>query len=482
MSTQFFSKLSQNYIELLKDDEYYDITIEVGEDPNVKIFRAHMNILCYRSPYLRRILASNKKNKDNVLAHVKLPNISPEIFQIIIEYIYGGILSLNERDTSDFLKILIAADELHLQELIDYLQKYLIDNKSVWIEQHFGFTQKISSKSNNFLELQEFCTNLMAQFPEKIFKSFDFTSLSEKSLISLIKMDDLQMKEIEVWEHVLEWGLAQNHTLNTNNPDPNDWSDDDFKKMKNTLQHCLPSIRLFSLSSEEFLKIRPYKKLLNNQLYEDIINSHMNPSVGPTDKNIVLPRNIKTERFICSKIVDLVLVSAVSKWIDKAVIIINGKFDHVRELYLPYKFELLLRGSRDGFTPKKFHELCDGKSNTVTFIKIKEIEEIIGGYNPLTWESSNTKGKSKDSFIFSFKNKNIKDAIFSNIQDTAEYAVCYCRTDGPIFGRDIVIRTSNESTNYNDVRYKKDYYEKRIRDTDDKFQIEDYEVFKIMKK
>ena len=85
MPTEFFSKLSQNYIELLKDDEYYDITIEVGEDPNVKIFRAHMNILCYRSPYLRRTLASNKKNNDNVLSHIKLSNISPEIFQIIIE-------------------------------------------------------------------------------------------------------------------------------------------------------------------------------------------------------------------------------------------------------------------------------------------------------------------------------------------------------------------------------------------------------------
>ena len=45
MSTQFLSKLSQNYIKLLEDNEYYDITIEVGEDPNVKIFRAHMNIL-----------------------------------------------------------------------------------------------------------------------------------------------------------------------------------------------------------------------------------------------------------------------------------------------------------------------------------------------------------------------------------------------------------------------------------------------------
>jgi hypothetical protein len=86
MSTQFFSTLSQNYIELLEDDEYYDITVEVGEDPNVKIFRAHMNILCYRSPYLRRTLASNnKKNNDGgALAHIKLPNISPEAFQIIL--------------------------------------------------------------------------------------------------------------------------------------------------------------------------------------------------------------------------------------------------------------------------------------------------------------------------------------------------------------------------------------------------------------
>ena len=83
MSAQFFSKLSQNYIDLLEDDEYYDVTIEVGEDPNVKIFRAHMNILCYRSSYLRRTLASSKKNND--LFHVKIPKISPEVFQIILK-------------------------------------------------------------------------------------------------------------------------------------------------------------------------------------------------------------------------------------------------------------------------------------------------------------------------------------------------------------------------------------------------------------
>ena len=47
MLKEFFTKLSQNYIEILKDDEYYDVTIEVGKDPDIKIFRAHMIILSY---------------------------------------------------------------------------------------------------------------------------------------------------------------------------------------------------------------------------------------------------------------------------------------------------------------------------------------------------------------------------------------------------------------------------------------------------
>ncbi|GES93606.1 hypothetical protein GLOIN_2v1882540 [Rhizophagus clarus] len=331
MSTQFFSKLSQNYIELLKDDEYYDATIEVGEDPN---------------------------NSDNSFAHIKLPNISSGIFQTILEYIYGGIFSLDGQDTSDFLKALFAADILHLQELVDYLQKYLIENKSEW--------------------------------------------------------DDLQMKEIEVWEYVLKWGLAQNPTLIM---DPNTWSDDDFKSMENTLQHFLPLIRFFSLSSAEFSqKVHPYKKLLKHQFYEELLNSYLDPNREPID-DILLPRNITVDNIIDSRIINLNIASIISRWIDRTEL--NYKFSHLRELYFPYQFKLLFRGSRDGFTPSKFHELCDGKSDTVTFVKVKDSEEIIGGYNLLRWGSSlRTYAKTKFSFIFSFKSKdNYKDMIFSNVKN-----------------------------------------------------------------
>ena len=39
------------------------------------------------------------------------------------------------------------------------------------------------------------------------------------------------MKEIEVWEHVLRWGLGKNPTLLSI---PESWSDDDFKTMRYT--------------------------------------------------------------------------------------------------------------------------------------------------------------------------------------------------------------------------------------------------------
>src|ERR1044072_1763992 len=171
------------------------------------------------------------------------------------------ILSLNEQDASEFLKVLVAADVLCLQELIDYLQNYLIESKSKWMEENFVIVQQISLQSNNLLKLQQFCADFISKSPDKIFKSSYFTSLPEKYIVQIIKRDDLQMKEAEIWEHVLKWGLAQNSTLL---PDSNTWSDEDFKAMENTLCRCLPSIRLFSLSSREFSQyVRPYRRLLN---------------------------------------------------------------------------------------------------------------------------------------------------------------------------------------------------------------------------
>jgi hypothetical protein len=388
---------------------------------------------------------------------------------------------LDGKDTLDIFRVLAAADELLLQELVDYLQNYFIENKIEWMEQNFELTHRISFQSNSLSEIQKLCTNFMVKSPEKIFKSLDFTSLPEKSLVSLIKRDDLQMKEIEVWNHVLKWGLAQNQNLIS---DPDTWTSEDFKMMKNTLQNCIPLIRFFSLSSKEFLhKVSPYKKLLNHQIYKDLLGSYMDPDSEPNSNNSSLPRDLKIDEIIDSKIINLNIASIISRWIDK--VDINNKFAYLRELYLPYNFKLLLRGSQNGFSPKKFHELCNDKPNTVTFIKVTGTGEILGGYNPSIWKSSGNWGQSYYSFIFSFKNKNEFDKLILSHVKNMDKALYYPGWHGPSFGSsDLQLSVSiggNKSNNFDYNICKQTYYEKRIRNTENLFYIEEYEVFQIIR-
>ena len=80
---------------------------------------------------------------------------------------------------------------------------------------------------------------MISNEPEKIFNSPDFTSISEKSLITLIQNNNLQASDIQAWEHVLKWGLAQNPELPF---DPASFSKEDFdalKKPYNNVFHLL---------------------------------------------------------------------------------------------------------------------------------------------------------------------------------------------------------------------------------------------------
>ncbi|GBC10243.1 hypothetical protein RclHR1_09470004 [Rhizophagus clarus] len=140
----------------------------------------------------------------------------------------------------------------------------------------------------------------------------------------------------------------------------------------------------------------------------------------------------------------------------------TSKDNVIAHINLPKYHQIILKGSRDGYTPKVFHELCDETSHTVTFIKIKGKDEIIGGYNPLIWKSSagfNRYKKTKESFIFSFKNNNAKDGIIINIEDT-DRALWYNPSAGPFFVQDIIVYADN-SLNYDDVRYEQHYCEKK---------------------
>jgi hypothetical protein len=217
--------------------------------------------------------------------------------------------------------------------------------------------------------------------------------------------------------------------------------------------------------------VLPYNKILPEELYEDLLEYFLY-----SDDQLVKnskPRMTTKEINIDSKIITIKHAELISKWIDK--------LENTDEIENFYKFKLLLRGSRDGFTPNKFHEICNNQPNTITVVKVKDSNEVLGGYNPIAWESNEFNeicdeafSATKDSFIFSFNDiNNIERFILSHIKNK-EYAILSLCNFGPSFGGgDLdLYEDRGQCFNYD--------YEKPIREIT-KFSMEEYEVFQIIR-
>ncbi|RIB28157.1 hypothetical protein C2G38_2239687 [Gigaspora rosea] len=503
MSVKILNQLSQDFAYLLESAYDYNVVIEVGEQPDIKLFKAHSAILYQRSLYFRQKLTNATKKND--IIELKIPNHFFYVFDIIIRYIYSGVVSLENLEAATIFNLLIALNEFQFTELIDHIQSYLINNNASWLRLKFSRIYQISFENGNFTKLQQFCNDILVKHPNMIFDSEDFITLQENALIALLKRDDLQMEESEIWDKVILWGKARTPDLSYN---IEEWTDENFKSLKTTLQRCLPHIRYFQFSSEDvFKKIQPYQTIIEKKIWVDILAKFLSPNMPitslvlpPRKKAIVqlplrnvsirqLPlRNVST--ITLSSIITLKHVAEISSWIDKCSTIYSTT-------KIPYEFKLLLRGSRDGFTGEVFHKLCDNIPNTVVIVKINSTNEILGGYNPLIWKvgsnnlpfrkvgnNSNDHATTADSFIFSLKNKKLSKSILSRVSNASKAIYYSPITHGPGFGCGAL-----GMGNYFDPNPKKWFcqgtteyvYEKPIRNICEWFLIDEYEVFQICK-
>ncbi|RHZ76582.1 hypothetical protein Glove_196g55 [Diversispora epigaea] len=489
MTFKFFDKLSQNLIELLSDKDEYNVIIIVK---NEKSFTAHSNVLKCRSPYFRKELKNIIPNENNIKTIIR-PNISDEIFDIILQYIYGGIVDLENVKTKFIFDLMMTANEFQIEELTKKLENLLIETKSSWLKSHFSLVYRSIFSGNNFKNLGKFCNDIVAKYPSLIFDAEDFTFLQESALVSLLKRDDLQLEEVIIWEYTIKWGIAQNSTLSV---DLTVWNNENFTTLKTTLQRCLPLIRYFYIPGIDVLnKVKPYKKILDKQLWDDLKKYLIAPNQQVLS-TILPPRTVLVQELPIrtteptnpfSTIITYEHVAEISSWIDR-------KSSTYSLTNTPYEFQLIFRGSINGFAPQTFWETCRGNASTVVIMKVKGTEEILGGYNPLIWDAYFpgffcSWKRTKDSFIFSLKNGNMQNSILSRVKfikneiwqmDTKQ------ETHGPCFGNDLMMYSPSSNFTLDNScvcnNYGYGYYEKHIRTTKNKFSIVDYEVFKVNKK
>ncbi|EXX72752.1 hypothetical protein RirG_066380 [Rhizophagus irregularis DAOM 197198w] len=274
-----------------------NVIIVVGENQNIREFRAHSYILRARSPYFRSALLKKEfqstfiasadgwiTSSDNAIKFKK-PNIDPVVFEIILRYMYTGEVDLTNTSGMNVLELLVASDELLLKELFKHVQDYLIEKQKNWIQKNFVLV-------------------LHSVF-----------GLESYILYGLLERNDLQIEEIVVWDSLIKWGIEQTPGLGIRNSDRNKWNNRNFEALKKTLNKFIPLIRFVGISpSEYFYKVRPYKAIIPNRIHEEIEEYYYK---GNLPRTTTLPPRTGIIQKIESCIIKPNLSSIIINWIER---------------------------------------------------------------------------------------------------------------------------------------------------------------------
>ncbi|KAG9297469.1 hypothetical protein G9A89_020871 [Geosiphon pyriformis] len=488
--TEFVESLAN----ILKTSDESNIIIRAGEPPNTKEFKAHTLILRNRSLYFRAALSQEWVKKEGELVVFKKPNISPCVFEIILRYMYTGIVDLDQHNGADIFHLLLASDELEIPELITYAQEHLIAKKT-WISENIVTVYQAVNLHETFNLLKSQIDSLWKEDGHLFFESVDFTLLDEGSLLKLLNRQDLGLHEIEIWNFLIEWGTTN---ANIEEQDTTKWTESDFEALQNCIGKFFPLIRFYDILPKEYTDyVAPFQHILTKEIRTKLLSYF---TEGGQSKDVELDCWM-TELPPRSIIKSAIITSQQANWItlriDKEEL--TPRSDRTN----PYNFHLLYRATRDGFGAKAFRKACASKQKTITVAKIAGSDIIIGGYNPSDWgsevdlerdianyqPSSNQEGHrfDPDTAIFSFPNgQDITQAKFATSSNENK-TVVFHPNYGPCFYNDLFI--GNQCNIVGSSWYRRFHFEDDILDTWNvqqrkklNFKIENYEVFQIFPK
>ncbi|RGB41227.1 hypothetical protein C1646_752292 [Rhizophagus diaphanus] len=458
MVKKFCEEIVAHYKKLYETGKDYDVKIYTGENSNVKEFHAHSLILKTQSEFFKISFEKDIQKKDGYFI-INLNN-SPKTFEVLLRYIYFGCVDLTKLKPNEILDLLLPSDKFGLNPLNDYIQEILIKKHRKFILNNIIEVIESIYQKKSFNQLWDLCLRHICDYPDYLFGCSKFLTCNPIILELILKRDDLNVSnEIILWDNLLKWACGQNPIIQK---DIKTWEKNDFIVMEKRLYRFIPLIRFHYISPEDFRsKVYPYKDLLSNDLINNILD-YQKLDKKPFIKQ--LPRCtsiiIKSQHF-----------AIFSSWIDKKETFYYNLSN------TPYDFKLLYRSSKNGELITAFHEACDNKGPTIVIAKIKHSEEIVGGYNPLEWNTSGLWKSTKDSFLFTFKNRMNLNSSKVGYSKGDQYSIHCGLGYGPFFGIGIDLGCNSDGTWISNISSSSSYSKINLPSI---FMVDDYEVFQVI--
>ncbi|RGB36241.1 hypothetical protein C1646_758366 [Rhizophagus diaphanus] len=354
----------------------------------------------------------------------------------------------------DYEKLLESADEEYNVVIYAAGEEYLTKHQHQFLQQNLTEILETVYQHEAFTDLWNYCLEEISPLLEL-----------------LLKRDDLSLYEIFIWDSLVKWCFSQHSSIQK---DVKKWNKEEIVIMERTLHRFTPLIRFYHIPSADFIaKVYPFKKIMPEDLIDNILVFHMTPD-NQLNLKIQPPR--KPKCIYDSIIINKKHFAIFSSWIEK-----KNQF-HYTEKNIPYNFNLIYRVSMDDNTVNTvaaFHTKCDNKGATIVIVKITNSEQIVGGYNPLYCNSRNAWESTYDSLLFSFTDKNNLQSAKVSYSNGNQYSIRNYPSVSPAFGGSI------------DLFFKNDVYSNSIKNGSAssypaigipvRFKADDFEVFQIVK-
>lgn len=445
-------------------------------------------------------------------SEVELPDIcNHEVFKLLNWFLYTGSVEVPCESVGDLLQL---AAKLHIYDLVFALLDELPDSFSIlkgitvlelslkypsdsrfitWTSKmlsdfasdismenalHILKTISLSPHKDKFADIAEKAINFIASNIAVYETDGEFWSLDTNNFLRIMQSDELAyVTEKMVWLAILKksYFIATNdyhQDLPCIQTAIEELRGDEelVNKVQNAMEPLLHSWRYNLMSESDLLAIiGTYGHVLPRKFSKEIGQFYKNISTNsiPESQFPRFPRLAAvTEQ---SKIMADKDLANISAWINRSM----GKT-------CKRSFQLIFRGSNDGFSASDFHSKCDGKGPTMVVVKSKH-GHVGGGFTNVSWQSPQKEKLVADphAFIFTLKGLPVGHAMFSVDGAHANQSVCHDATSGPFWTVGLCLSTdcvSNaESYNYLNSTYRIPSHLFGSAN----FQVSDYEVYTV---
>ena len=193
-----------------RNEHCCDVILEIGSGDDQARLKAHRIVLCAASPFFYNAFNSDMKEKKEGM--IRLEEMSRNVMEEVLEYLYTGHVDINEANAFDLMS---AADYFLLPTLKDLCSNVIAQTLSI-----------SSCIAAYYLAVRYRCEDLQKKARDFILANFvaaaeteDFLNLSSAQVEEWISSDEIVVEEEEeVFNFLIKW-IARNESRNQSIPD-----------------------------------------------------------------------------------------------------------------------------------------------------------------------------------------------------------------------------------------------------------------------